>query len=159
VPRVETEIEIAVPPATVFDYATTPANWPKFWAITEGVSGEVDRPATVGARWIERVHLPVWKGEFHWEAVECDRPGHFLMRGSSHTDGPLGRLLKSEPGEIRYTLTATPGGTRFRRAMDYPSPPLLLRPWDALVSRPVMRRAIERALARLKQILEPASTA
>lgn len=153
-PEIVADIVIDAPAAAIFDFATTPANWPRFWPITLGVTGDVDGPAIVGARWTEQVKIAFWRGEFHWEATARTRPSSFEMRGTSQGHGWLGRLLPSETGRIAYTLTETAGRTHFHRVMDYPDPNLVLKILDALVMRRSMTRAINQALQTLKSLVE-----
>jgi uncharacterized membrane protein len=155
-PEIVTDIVINAPAAAIFDFATTPANWPRFWPITLSVSGDVSRPAVVGARWTEQVKISFWRGEFHWEAAAVTRPTSLTMQGRSQGRGWLGRLLPSEPGTIRYTLTEASGRTHFHRVMDYPDPNLVLKILDALVMKRTMTRAIGEALQNLKRIMESA---
>jgi uncharacterized protein YndB with AHSA1/START domain len=153
-PEIVTDIVINAPAAAVFDYATTPAHWPRFWPITLSVSGDVARPAAVGARWTEQVKVSFWRGEFHWEAAERTHPTRFVMRGQSQGHGWLGRLLPSEPGCITYTLTETAGRTHFHRVMDYADANAFVKLMDVLFMRRAMRRAIDEALHALKDIME-----
>ena len=153
-PQVASEIVIDAPAAAVFDYATTPANWPRFWPVTLGVSGDVNGPAAVGARWVEQVKIAFWRGEFHWEAAECARPTSFLMVGRSYGHGWPGKMFPSEEGRIRYALTETNGRTTFHRVMDYTDSTLVLKILDRLLMRRMMTRAIEQALGNLKSIME-----
>ena len=153
-PQVVSDIVIDAPAAAIFDFATTPANWPRFWPITLGVSGEVDAPAAIGAKWIEQVRIAFWRGEFHWEAAGCTPPTGFLMRGRWYGHGWLGRLAPSEPGQIAYTLTETAGRTHFHRVMDYPDPNFVVKLLDVLVMHRAMMRAIDQALQNLKTIME-----
>jgi hypothetical protein len=158
-PQIVADIVINAPAAAILDFAATPANWPKFWPITLSVSGDVDRPATVGARWTEQVKISFWRGEFHWEAAALVFPTSFEMRGRSQGHGWLGKLLPSEPGRIAYTLTESAGSTHFHRVMDYPDPNLLLKVMDVLFMRRAMTRAINTALQALKTIMESAPAA
>jgi uncharacterized protein YndB with AHSA1/START domain len=153
-PEIIADVVINAPAAVVFDFATTPANWPRFWPITLSVTGDVKAPAAVGARWTEQVKISFWRGEFHWEAAACTRPTSFVMRGRSYGHGWLGKLLPSEPGRIAYTLTETDGRTHFHRVMDYPDANLFLKVLDVLVMRRAMTRAINQALEALKAIME-----
>lgn len=153
-PEIVADITINAPAAAIFDFATTPANWPRFWPITLGVSGDVSQPAVVGARWTEQVKISFWRGEFHWSATARTRPTSFEMQGTSQGHGFLGRLLPTGTGRIAYTLTETAGQTHFHRVMDYTDPNLLLKILDLLVMRRTMTRAINEALQRLKTLTE-----
>jgi uncharacterized protein YndB with AHSA1/START domain len=152
-PQIVSEITIDAPAAAVFDFATTPANWPRFWPVTLGVSGDIDAPARAGAHWVEQVKISFWRGEFHWEAAECTRATHFVMVGRSYGHG-WAKVMPSEDGRIEYTLTETAGRTHFRRVMTYTDSNLLLKIMDALVMHRTMTRAIQQALGNLKSILE-----
>jgi uncharacterized protein YndB with AHSA1/START domain len=154
-------IVINAPAALVFDYATTPANGPNFWPVTRVVSGDVDTPAQMGARWTEQVKISIWRGEFFWEAAECTRPRTFLMRGTSQTLGFAASLMPRAAGQIAYTLTETNGQTHFLRVMNYEEPTVILKLLGILVMRRAMRKTIHQALQNLKTIVEamPASGA
>lgn len=49
--RIHTSVLIRRPSAEVFDYVTTPANWPRWHPSSLAVSGATDHPLRVGVRW------------------------------------------------------------------------------------------------------------
>ena len=68
---IRTAISIARAPEDVFDFVTTPANWPKFWPLTIRVEGAIEAPLILGAQCIEHVWVRPWRGRFTpWTASE-----------------------------------------------------------------------------------------
>jgi hypothetical protein len=100
------------PPAAVFAFVTTPANWVGTHPVTETVRGRVDGSAEVGTRWTEVIKpaegIPGF--EVDWLATLWV-PGHtWVIETDALRD-------KGTRCQIVYTFVAIDGATLFRRDM------------------------------------------
>ncbi len=148
------DIVIDAPAAVVFDFATTPANWPLFWPVTKRVSGDVQKSPPVGAKWTEHVEIAGWAGDFFWHTVSTAPPHTFEMHCWSEGTNWYSRLAGRSNGQIRYFMMTERGATYFLRVMHYTEPNWFMRLIDVLVLRRIMRNNIHAALAKLKTIME-----
>ena len=139
------EIAIGEPPATVYAYVTTPANWPKWHPSSRAVHGDAGHPLTVGESVVEDFVVAGQRGTVTWRVVERDSPARWKIAGT--IDG-------REAGTVSYELAAADGGTRFVRTFVYRRPSLFF----ALADRFVLRQRIDgesrEALQGLKRQLE-----
>jgi len=143
--RIRSSVEIARDPDLVFDYVTTPANWPKWHPSSLGVSGAADHPLELGEQVTEDFLVAGHRGRAVWTVLEREAPERWVIAGEVN-----GR----KAGAITYTLTPSGTGTRFDRELVYASPSILF----AMLNRASVRAEVEResatAVQRLKQILE-----
>jgi uncharacterized protein YndB with AHSA1/START domain len=145
---IDNEIDIARPPAAVFDYVTTPGNWPKWHPSSLAVHGPVDHPLTFGERVTEDFRVAGREGRAEWTVVAREAPTNWQIDGA--VDGrPAGR--------VSYTLTPTTGGTRFHRRLTYVAPNLLFAALDRVTIRKRVAEESGEAVRRLKHQLESAS--
>jgi uncharacterized protein YndB with AHSA1/START domain len=148
--RVYTTIQIDTPIQRVFDYVTTPGNWPEWHPSCLGVSGATDHSLEPGEKVTEEFRVAGRRGRVLWTVREREFPSHWVIDGRAEGGGG---------GTITYTLKPHNGDTTFERELVYTMPNLLL----ALLDRLVLRRRVEaesaEALWRLKQVLERRSTA
>ncbi len=142
---VRTSISIARPPAVVFDYVTTAANWPRWHPSSLGVSGAIDHQAQLGEQIIERFRVAGREGEATWTVQERDAPRRFVI---TSTVGAAGG------GTVTYVLSAEGTGTHFERTFSYRVNSRLLSLLDSLLLRPRIARESAMALQRLKAVLE-----
>jgi uncharacterized protein YndB with AHSA1/START domain len=141
-------IDICRPVEAVYEFVTTPGNWPRWHPSSLGVTGAVDHSLQVGERCTEAFHVAGRRGEVVWTVIAREAPQRWSIEGVI-----VGRM---SGGTVTYTLTRTPGGTRFERKFVYPTPGLLFALADRLVySRRVEAESTE-ALRRLKDCLERA---
>jgi uncharacterized protein YndB with AHSA1/START domain len=143
--RIHKEIQINAPIEEVFDYVTTPGNWPEWHPSSLGVSGATDHSLEPGEQVTEEYRVAGRRGRVTWTVREREAPRRWVIEG--HVEGGGG-------GTITYTLTPRDGGTAFEREFVYAMPNALL----ALLDRLIFRRRVEaesaEALRRLKSELE-----
>ena len=154
---IRTAIFIARSPQDVFDFVTTPANWPKFWPLTIRVDGDTAAPLALGAQCVEHVWVGPWRGRFAWTASESAVPERFVLTGEAITEDlpkEMLALLRDVPCRIEYTITPQDGGTHFERVMTYP-----IEGWQGWLGQRLgfgteIARLIDEALAAAKSWLE-----
>jgi uncharacterized protein YndB with AHSA1/START domain len=146
--RIVDSVDIAAPPERVFAYVTTPANWPRWHPQSRAVSGVVDRTPQPGEKTIEDFEIAGRKGRATWTSIAVDSPRRWEFEGRSEGGGGA---------RIVYTLSATRGGTRFERALEYRGPNLAFAIVNALRLRAVMQADSAEAVRRLKQAIEAPS--
>jgi hypothetical protein len=153
--RVPNTIDIGQPPARVFDYVTTPGNWPHWHPSSQAVHGAIDHPLQTGEQVIEDFSVAGRQGQVIWTVVEHARPSHWKIAG---------RIDGRPAGTVQYDLAPIPGdpardaqgepATRFTREFDYGAPNLLF----SILNRVALRARIERestaAVQALKRELE-----
>lgn len=143
--EVHSKIVIDRPPATVFDYVTTPANWLAWHPSSVSVSGATDHSLEVGEQVQEDFVVAGRAGSIVWTVIERNAPTAWAIEG--HVD-------KAGGGVIRYALTAEGQATRFAREFTYSMDNALL----SLLNFLFIRRRIEgesgEALVALKAALE-----
>ena len=134
------------PVEQVYEYVTTPGNWPQWHPSSLGVEGDTDHSLTIGESCTEAFDVAGRKGHVVWIVTDREVPRRWVISGTI-----VGR---SDGGIITYTLTPQNGGTRFEREFVYPSPNLLFRLLNWLIIRRRVTAESEEALRRLKQVLE-----
>ena len=143
--RIHTTIRIDEPVEKLYEYVTTPGNWPAWHPSSLGVSGATDHSLEPGEKVTEEYRVAGRRGRVVWTVRERVAPRRCTIDGE--VDGG-GR------GTITYTLTPDASGTLFERDFVYAMPNALL----ALLDRLVLRRRVEaesaEALRRLKGVLE-----
>lgn len=147
VTRIYTVVSIGKPNAAVFNYATTPANWPKWHPSSLHVSGATDHSLAVGEQVVEEYLVAGRHGHVTWTVVKRDASWRWVIEGEME-----GRKVAT----ITYTLTATAQGTLFERELTYRATPL----WFSILNRLILRQRVEaesaEASQRLKLVLESA---
>jgi uncharacterized protein YndB with AHSA1/START domain len=143
--RVYKTIWIRAPIERVFDYVTTPGNWPVWHPSSLGVSGATDHSLEPGERMTEEFRVAGRRGLVVWTVQERVAPHRWVIDG---------RVKGGGDGRITYTLTPHEDGTTFEREFVY----TMSNPLMALLDRLVLRRRVEaesmEALRRLKDVLE-----
>jgi uncharacterized protein YndB with AHSA1/START domain len=144
--RIYTTIQIDRPLAQVFEFVTTPANWPQWHPSSLGVSAGADHSLAVGERVVEEFLVAGRRGRVIWIVKERAEPHRWVIAGEI-----IGR---NNGGVITYQLSAKENGTFFEREFVYNTPGLIF----PLLDRLVVRRRVEwesaEALRRLKNVLE-----
>jgi uncharacterized protein YndB with AHSA1/START domain len=154
-PEIVVDVVIKAPAMTVFHFATTPRNWPRFWPVTLAVSGDVNVSPPVGATWSERVKIWLWTGDFHWKTVATSPPTLFEIECTKKKGfGLLGRVAGRTTGRIRYSLTEQDGQTTFHRVLNYEESRLVGKVIDFLITRWFLTMVARRALSTLARILD-----
>lgn len=142
--RVDTAIDIAMTPAEVFDFVTTPTLWSLWHPATKGVDQVPDRPLLLGETVVE--HIDFWPRPIaaEWTVVDY-APGE---RWAIDTITPQG------DARVIYRVAPNGKGTVFRRALLYSSRNLPWRWLDANLTRLALRIQSRNALINLKRVLE-----
>jgi uncharacterized protein YndB with AHSA1/START domain len=142
--RIITSIRIHRPIAEVFDYVTTPANWPVWHPASIAVSGSSDHPLWHGEEVTEEFVAGGRRGRATWRVTSREAPHYWRIEASS----PQGQAA------IVYQLSAEGADTVFKRDLGYKMPNAWLALLDILVLRRRMDRESRIALRRLKGVLE-----
>jgi uncharacterized protein YndB with AHSA1/START domain len=145
-PRILTAIQIARPPEQVFDYVTTPGNWPRWHPSSLRVAGATDHALEVGEQVTEDFRVAGRRGRVVWTVTERERPRRWVIQGRVAGGGG--------GGTVAYTLTPHAEGTSFEREFSYAIAQPLMRLLDALLIRPRIDAESAEALRRLKSELE-----
>jgi uncharacterized protein YndB with AHSA1/START domain len=145
VTRINNAINIQRPPEAVFDYVTTPANWPKWHPASMGVTGATDHPLQVGEQTTEDFLVAGRRGQALWTVTEREAPR--LWRIEATVEG-------HRAASVTYTLRPSGEGTRFERELIYPSRNLLFALLNWLSIREQVQAESTTAVERLKQRLE-----
>lgn len=145
VTRIVNTATIARPATVVFDYVSTPANWPNWHPSSLAVAGAADHPLLPGEHVTETFLVAGRRGEVVWTVVERQPPAAWMIEGS--IDG-------REAGTVRYTLAPVPEGTRFQREFSYAAPNLLFMLTNRLLLRARIEAESATAVARLRAVLE-----
>lgn len=143
--RIYTTTQINRPIEQVYEFVTTPGNWPQWHPSSLGVEGDTDHSLTVGESCTEAFHVAGREGQVVWTVTEREVPRRWVIRGII-----VGR---NDGGVITYTLTSKNGGTYFEREFVYPTPNLLFSLLDKLIIRRRVTAESEEALRQLKQVL------
>jgi uncharacterized protein YndB with AHSA1/START domain len=143
--RIVTDIVIERPVEAVFDYVTTPSNWPQWHPSSVGVDSAAGRSLDVGEQVREAIKVGWQRDRVQWTVLERERPRRWVIEGRGETGGAA---------TLRYELGADGARTRFRRDLTYRMPNAFLGVIDRLLVRHIMAVASRSALARLKRALE-----
>ncbi|WP_427131208.1 SRPBCC family protein [Pseudarthrobacter sp. S9] len=138
-----TEIVIHRPREVVARYASDPDNAPGWYANIKAVSWESTPPLVVGSRLAFRAQFLGRKLDYVYEFTEMELDRKLVMRTAQ---GPF-------PMQTTYTW-ADADGSSTRMALRNTGNPAGFSAVVNLVMAPMMRRAMRKDLARLKQILE-----
>lgn len=144
--RIYTAIEIPRPIELVYDYVTTPGNWPAWHPSSEGVFGATDHSLDVGEQVTEAFLVAGRRGKVVWTVRERARPNRWVIDGTITTGMGGG-------GTITYAFTPRGEGTYFEREFVYPMPNLLLTMLDFLILRRRVAAESDQALRQLRAAL------
>ncbi len=143
--RIHTTIDIACPIETVFDFLTTPANWPVWHPASLGVRGATDHSVEPGEQVMEDFRIAGQPGSAVWTVRERQAPERWVIDGISEN---------GNQATITYTLTRLSQGTRFERELDFAS----IQPRGPQQALADLNRHMEQesaeALRRVKNVLE-----
>ena len=89
--RIVSEILIRAPIERVFDYVTTPANWPQWHPASLGVSEGADHPLEVGEQVSEEFEAAGRRGRALWTVREREPPRRWVIDGTSEGGGAATR--------------------------------------------------------------------
>ncbi len=143
--KIVTTVRIDRPMNAVFDYVTTPANWPTWHPASRSVSGATDHPLEIGEQVGEEFIAGGQEGSSVWHVTQCNPPHLWkIMTAIPHISA-----------EITYRLMPLGNtGTYFERELIYRLTGLRFRLLDFLVMRRRTRQESQLALKRLKERLE-----
>jgi uncharacterized membrane protein len=142
---VTTETLIRRPREVVAGYAANPENAPEWYTNIKAVSWESAPPLAVGSRLAFRARFLGRNLNYVYEFTELD-PGRKLVMRTAQ--GPF-------PMQTTYTW-ADADGSSTRMVLRNTGKPAGFSAVVNLVMAPMMRRAMRKDLARLKQVLEAA---
>jgi uncharacterized protein YndB with AHSA1/START domain len=143
--RICNSIQIRRPIEQVFDFITTPANWPQWHPASVSVGGNADHSLLAGEEVTEDISVAGRRGQVTWLVRERSAPHRWVIDGTGKDGGRA---------TITYTLTRDPAGTNFERELVYSMPNALLAILDWLIIRSRMKADSIEALQRLKRRLE-----
>ena len=143
--RIDTTIQIRRPIEQVFDYVTTPANWPKWHPSSLSVSGAIDHSLEVGEQVTEEFIVAGRRGRVVWKVRERIAPRRWVIEG---------QIEKGGGGTITYSLAPLHDGTKFEREFVYTMPNMLTEALDWLFIRRRIETESVEALRRLKEVVE-----
>jgi hypothetical protein len=143
--RVVSTVRINREIADVFDFFTTPKNWPRWHPASISVAGTTDHSLAIGEEVTEEFRTGNGKGRTVWGVTARDAPH-------------LWRIENSPAGDARVTITyrlhMDGSDTVFERDMQYQFNRLWLRVLDLLFIRRRMEQESQQAVLNAKQILE-----
>ncbi len=143
--RIYTTTYIHQPIEQVFDYVTTPGNWPAWHPSSLGVTGATDHSLEPGEQVTEAFYVAWQRGQVVWTVREREAPRRWVI------DGQI--VGSQDGGTIIYTLTPQNDGVLFEREFTYSTLNPLLRLVDRFILRRIEAESAE-ALRQLKQVLE-----
>jgi uncharacterized protein YndB with AHSA1/START domain len=149
VTRICKSIRIQTPVEEVFEYVTTPGNWPAWHPSSLGVEGATDHSLEPGEQVTEEYRVAGRRGRVVWTVRERESPRRWVIDG---------RVEGGGSGTIIYVLTPHLEGTTFERDFVYAMPNPLLAVLDWLVFRHRVEAESTEALRRLKDVLERRAT-
>jgi uncharacterized protein YndB with AHSA1/START domain len=143
--RICNSIQIRQPIEPVFDFITTPANWPQWHPASVSVGGNADHSLLPAEAVTENISVAGRRGQVTWLVRERSAPHRWVIDGTGKDGGRA---------TITYTLTRHPAGTNFERELVYTMPNPLLAVLDWLIIRSRMKADSAEALRSLKRLLE-----
>ena len=142
--RIVVAINIHRPIGAVFDYITTPANWPAWHPASRAVSGSVDHSLLIGEQVTEEFVAGGRHGSCVWQVTQREAPYLWTITTST----------LQVRAEITYHLESQGENTHFERKFTYATSGIWLWILDFLLMRRRMRRESRIALEQLKERFE-----
>jgi uncharacterized protein YndB with AHSA1/START domain len=143
--RICNSIQLRQPIEQIFDFITTPGNWPQWHPASVSVGGSADHSLLPGEEVTENISVAGHHGQVTWLVRERSAPHRWVIDGTGKNGGRA---------TITYTLSPHPDGTNFARELVYAMPNQLLAVLDWLIIRSRMKADSIAALQRLKRLLE-----
>lgn len=136
--------------AEVFDYVTTAQNWPAWHPASLSVIGAVDHSAEAGEQICEEIKVGGLRDRVVWTVRERKAPQRWMFSGKGARGGRA---------TITYNFSNQYGGTLFERKLVYGHANWFYNLFNVLFVKRLMQQNSEKALQRLKVILESSQTA
>src|SRR6516162_1705409 len=127
--RIVTQIHIDRAMEEVFDFLTTPGNWPRWHPSSMGVRGAVDHSLDIGEQVTEDYRVAGLSGTAVWTVRERAAPIRWVIDGVAES---------GNEATITYTLTGDAHGTQFQRELEFRKLPALDPKADVTVFRQVV---------------------
>jgi len=143
--RVYSATVIQRPPDEVFNYVTTPGNWPRWHPSSLAVSGATDHSLALGEQVTEDFSVAGVTGRALWTVTLRQAPQQWAIDGKVEGGGS---------GRVTYKLTPDAHGTKFERELVYSSNNLLFVIVNTLKLRSRIEAESADALRRLKSVME-----
>ena len=143
--RICKAIRIQTPVEEVFEYVTTPGNWPAWHPSSLGVEGATDHSLEPGEQVTEEYRVARRRGRVVWTVREREAPRRWVIDGWVEGGGS---------GTITYALSPHLEGGAFERDFVCAMPKPLLAFIDWLVLHRRVEAESMEALRRLKDVLE-----
>ena len=144
--RIANEVVIEQPPQRVYDYVTTPANWPRWHPSSLAVRGATDHSLALGESVVEDFVVAGRRGSVTWTVVAREAPVRWSIDGKN--------IGSRGGGTVTYTLRPEGAGTRFERVLTYRMPNLLAGILNEFGVRERVAAESSEAVTRLKAALE-----
>ena len=138
------------PIAFIYDYVTTPANWPLWHPASLAVAGAADRSLGLGEEVVEEFKAAGQRGRARWRVTRRRAPFLWTIEAAP----PEGGWAR-----IEYALSIENDAVLFERDLTYKMPSRRLALLDRCLLRRRMARESRLALAQLKDLLEAAPAA
>ena len=146
--RVVSTIRIHREIGDVFNFFTTPGNWPGWHPASISVAGAADHSLETGEEVEEEIRTGGARAQARWRVTARDAPYLWRIEGTPASAAGDARV------SITYRLRMEGRDTVFERDMEYRFNPLWLRMLDRLFIRRRMERQSQQALSNAKKILE-----
>ena len=146
--RIVVAVSIHRPLEAVFNFVTTPANWPKWHPASRAVSGSADHSLLIGEEVTEEFVAGGRHGSCVWQVTQRAAPYLWTITTST----PQIRA------EITYRLAGQGENTLFERELTYVTSGTWLWVLDFVLLRRRMDRESRVALERAKELLERAAS-
>src|SRR5690242_14933490 len=85
--RIHTVVDISRPPSEVFDYVTTPGNWPRWHPSSLAVRGHTDHPLSLGEQVTEDFLVAGRRGTVVWTVIGNQPGRHWAIEGTVEGGG------------------------------------------------------------------------
>jgi hypothetical protein len=143
--RIHTVVDIRRSPSEVFDYVTTPGNWPRWHPSSLAVRGSTDHSLNLGEQVTEDFLVAGRRGTVIWTVIGRQPGRQWAIEGTVAGGGR---------GVVSYLITPTASGSRFERNFRYSFRNLLWVVLDQVEIRRRIEQESTEAVRRLKDILD-----
>jgi uncharacterized protein YndB with AHSA1/START domain len=143
--RIYNAIVVACSVERVFDYATTPAQWPQWHPSSLKLYGDAAHSLERGEKFEEDVRAGGRKGHLKWNVLERKPAQQWIAEAQVDNGASL---------VLTYKVSAHEGGCLFERELSYQLPNAFLRVLNKLILQRRIERESAESLAHLKAVLE-----